>query len=207
MKIPHPELPLPDSTKSIFINCPYDDAYEPFFDALIFSVIACNFIPRSAKESTKANVSRIERIFHAIYTSDYSIHDLSRCQGEGDELLARFNMPLELGLAMSRRYPGNGQILHEWLVLVPEGISCNRYVSDLSGYDLQPYRNEVNALIIAVVVWLRDLPGAIRWKSPSLIIERFKVFSERKQALKTEWEGSIPWDELLDLARSSVAEE
>lgn len=40
----------------------------------------------------------------AIRGSKYSVHDLSRCRGEGDENLARFNMPLELGMAMAERF-------------------------------------------------------------------------------------------------------
>ena len=96
-------MPKVDSTKSVFINCPYDSEYEPFRDALFFTIVCCGFIPRSADESGKVSVSRMDRIFYAVYTSNYSIHDLSRCRGEGEQLLARFNMPLELGLAMAFR--------------------------------------------------------------------------------------------------------
>ncbi len=43
------------------------------------------------------------RIVRALANSKYLIHDLSRCTGEGIENVARFNMPLELGMAMARR--------------------------------------------------------------------------------------------------------
>jgi hypothetical protein len=36
--------------------------------------------------------------------SKYSIHDLSRCTGEGAENFARLNMPLEPGIAMARQF-------------------------------------------------------------------------------------------------------
>lgn len=93
-----------EPAKAVFINCPFDQDFEPTFDAIVFSVACCGFTPRSALESGDVAVSRMERIVRAIFSSHLSIHDLSRCRGEGDEQLARFNMPLELGIAMARRY-------------------------------------------------------------------------------------------------------
>ena len=89
---------------SVFLNCPYDPEYQALFDAAVLSVACCGFTPRSALETGTFAESRMARIVRAIFESKYSIHDLSRCQGEGDANLARFNMPLELGIAMARRY-------------------------------------------------------------------------------------------------------
>ena len=49
----------------------------------------------------------MDRITRAILSSKYSIHDLCRCRGEGDANLARFNMPLELGVSMAQRFGPN----------------------------------------------------------------------------------------------------
>ena len=65
----------PDPRRSVFINCPYDPEYEPLADALLLAVVACGFSPRSALESGLAAIPRVERIFHAIHSSKYSIHD------------------------------------------------------------------------------------------------------------------------------------
>ena len=92
--------------KSVFINCPFDREYAPLFDAIVFATVCCGFMPRSALESGDVAESRLDRITRAIFNSRYSIHDLSRCGGEGDENLARFNMPLELGMAMAKRFIG-----------------------------------------------------------------------------------------------------
>lgn len=118
--------------RSVFINCPYDREFEPLFDAIVFATVCCGFLPRSALESGSVAESRMERITRAVFSSKYSIHDLSRCQGQGGELLARFNMPLELGIAMARRYQGRGKSVHDWLVLVPEGHSYLKFVTDLA---------------------------------------------------------------------------
>jgi hypothetical protein len=114
----------------------FDPEYEPLRDALLLAVVSCGFIPRSALESGRVSMARMERIFQALYSSDYPIHDLSRCRGEGEEVLARFNMPFELGIAMSRQYSADRASPHDWLVLVPSTAPYARFVSDLAGFDL-----------------------------------------------------------------------
>lgn len=97
-----------DPSKSVFINCPFDADYAPLFDAIVFATVCCGFMPRSALESGTVSEPRLARILQALFSSKYSIHDLSRCAGEGSDNLARFNMPLELGMAMASLH-GAGQ--------------------------------------------------------------------------------------------------
>lgn len=59
------------------------------------------------------------RITRALFGCRYSIHDLSRCKGDGNENLARFNMPPELGMAMALRNLDGEK--HDCLALVPGG--------------------------------------------------------------------------------------
>lgn len=202
--IPHPDLPCPDSKKSVFINCPYDNEYELYQDAIFFTVIACGFIPRSAKESGKASVSRMERILHALYTSTYSIHDLSRYCGTGEDLLARFNMPLELGLAISSRHLGKKSPVHDWLVIVPENAPYSHYISDLAGYDLQRYGDDVISLIRSVFAWLMTQPGALPWTSPAPVVAKFNDYLSRKKELQTVWGNDVSWQKLMAVAHETV---
>jgi hypothetical protein len=58
----------------------------------VFSVFAHDFVPRTARETEGNAEPRFSRILAAIAASKYSIHDLSRSRGEGDENLARLNM-------------------------------------------------------------------------------------------------------------------
>lgn len=226
----HPELPLPDPGLSVFINCPYDAEYEPLLDAIVFTTVCCGFQPRTADESMDADVSRMDRILHAIFTSNYSIHDLSRCKGEGDELLARFNMPLELGLAMGHRFVGAtfsnrkfsapkkkkaakatalaGELAelsqrHRWLVLVLEDIRVPKYVSDLAGYDLETYDGMVGTIIERVTAWLMTRQGAVSGMSPGPVKKTFPKFVEQKAKLKNEW-GRNHWPKILKAARDCV---
>src|SRR5260370_38030969 len=97
------ELAL-DPSKSVFINCPFDGEYSDLFEAIVFAAVCCGFVPRSALESGTVSEPRLARIIRAVSSCRYSIHDLSRCTGEGSDNFARFNMPLELGIAMALRF-------------------------------------------------------------------------------------------------------
>jgi hypothetical protein len=111
-----------DPATSVFLNCPYDLEYQPLFDAAVMATVCCGFTPRSALESGTVAEPRMARITRAIFESKYSIHDLTRCKGEADANLARFNMPLELGIAMALRYlTRSAAERHDWLVMVPAG--------------------------------------------------------------------------------------
>jgi len=84
---------------SVFINSPFDETYQPLFEAIIFCVSACGFVPRCTLELTDAAEVRIENIYRLIAQCNHSIHDISRTEVEDQPYrLPRFNMPLELGI-------------------------------------------------------------------------------------------------------------
>lgn len=113
-------VPAPDLGASVFINCPFDDAFRGQLNAIVFTCVHAGFYPVVAGSSGQSGRPRLERILEALNACRYSIHDLSRCRGEGDENLARFNMPLELGMAMAIRGMPSPPGAHEYLVLVPD---------------------------------------------------------------------------------------
>src|SRR4051812_38488290 len=110
-----------EPTSHVFVNCPFDADYREQRDAIIFTCVHAGFVPWMADSTGDLAVPRVERILGALAECRYSIHDLSRYQGEGDLNLARFNMPLELGMAMQLRGLRPAGDAHDWLVLVPEG--------------------------------------------------------------------------------------
>src|ERR1700730_13896342 len=127
---------LPKYEKSCFINCPFDPEYRAQMLAAVFSVAAHGFVARSARETEGDPEPRFSRILTTIAACKYSIHDLSRSTGAGDGNLARFNMPLELGMAAAFRFEREGSIRpHRWLALVPEGYVYQKVISDLAGFD------------------------------------------------------------------------
>ena len=191
--------------RSVFVNCPYDSEFEQLFDAVVFATVSCGFLPRSALESGTVAESRMERITQAIFSSKYSIHDLSRCQGQGDELLARFNMPLELGIAMARRHPRRGRAAHDWLLLVPNGHSYLKFISDLAGFDPKKHNGTVESVVSKVVAWLATRPDAIRTPTTEHVLSALPRFQQEKVLLKRQWRDEVPWADVVLAARKHVS--
>src|SRR5437762_9507278 len=98
------DRPQPAYEKSVFINCPFDQQFQDLLLAIVFAVAAYGLVPRSARETDGSAEPRFLRILKTLSRSKYSIHDLSRPTGEGVDNLARFNMPLELGIACALRF-------------------------------------------------------------------------------------------------------
>jgi hypothetical protein len=87
---------------AVFINVPFDDAYDPLLEVLIFTIQASGYKVRCALEEDDSGDIRLDKLVRLIGESPRSIHDLSRIdRGAGD--LPRFNMPFELGMAMGAR--------------------------------------------------------------------------------------------------------
>lgn len=86
---------------------PLDDDYAPIFQALIFTIYACGFRPRSAREVDDGGQTRIEKLFRIIEQCRYGIHDLSRTELDELHQLPRFNMPLELGMFLGAKHYGD----------------------------------------------------------------------------------------------------
>jgi hypothetical protein len=184
---------------SVFINCPFDTTFAPIFDAIAFCTICCGFMPRSAIESRSAAIPRMERIIGAVMSSKYSIHDLSRSRGEGGENFARFNMPLELGIAMGERFRATSEEQrHDWLLLVPAGHSYKAFISDLAGYDPGEHSSTKESAIPVVMAWLTTRPDAIETPiTPSSVLNALPEFESALDHVRTEWKGHAPWRSFL----------
>jgi hypothetical protein len=94
-----PPEPIEDerpAKRAVFINCSFDVAYQPMFDAIVFAVHRCGFLARGAREDGNSDRMRLEKIVQMIAECELGIHDLSRADTEGQ--LPRFNLPFELGL-------------------------------------------------------------------------------------------------------------
>jgi hypothetical protein len=176
---PQGQNTIPEGDRSVFVNCPFDGEYKPLRDAILLAALACGFTPRLANDSGDVSRSRMDRIESTMRECTYSIHDLSRCTGTGDWNHARFNMPLELGMAMS--------MPHDWLVLVPVRHSYATFVSDLAGYDLKPHDLTPPAVIRAVVSWLSTRKNDFA-VTPTAVIAAFEDFESRIAAIEIEWE-------------------
>ena len=198
--------PQPAYEKSVFINCPFDQQFQDLLLAIVFAVAAHGLVPRSARETDGSAEPRFLRILKTLSGSKYSIHDLSRSTGEGVDNLARFNMPLELGMACALRFEREKSAQpHHCLILVPDGYSYQTFVSDLSGFDPGRHSQSVESMIREVSAWLHLQDDAIELPPPALqIYQAFASFRSQVSDLRSEALEKEAWTDLLLAASRTV---
>jgi hypothetical protein len=118
---------------SVFVNCPFDDAYRSLFESIVFAVHDCGYIARSALEVDDASQVRIEKIAVIIGACRFGIHDISRTELDTATALPRFNMPLELGMFLgAKRYGRAEQKQKSCLILDVERHRYQKFISDIA---------------------------------------------------------------------------
>lgn len=197
----HPTLL--DHTRCVFINCPFDAEYEPNIQAIVLGCVACGFTPRCASDIGEVSRQRLDRILEALCACHWSIHDLSRCRGEGDQSLARFNMPLELGFALARRHI-TPEAHRDILILVPSAHQYVRYVSDLAGIDPREHDGTPRLVLRCVMAWLARHAEHPPAKPPD-IDPLLPHFAEAWAKSREDW-GLTQWWHMVERARSMIAE-
>lgn len=154
---------------NVFINCPFDSAYWPLFEVMVFTIVACGFKPRCAREEADSGEVRIEKIARIISESRFGIHDISRVELDGATQLPRFNMPFELGLDVGcKRFGNAGNATKQILILDSEPYRFQVFLSDIAGQDIRSHDGRPERLFREVREWLRavsrrsTIPGD-RW--------------------------------------------
>lgn len=121
---------------NVFVNCPFDPAYQPLLDAIVFAITTCNYNVRSALEVADSGDLRLRKIIALIEQSEFSIHDISRVGLDAATGLPRFNMPIELGIALGMKHLGRSSLRrHQMLILDKEGYRYRDSASDLAGLE------------------------------------------------------------------------
>jgi hypothetical protein len=135
IKKPRPVAKLRVDKDSVFLNIPYDPAFEKLFLAYVAGVSAFGFTPRATLEIPFGE-RRLDRILSLIRQSRYSVHDLSRVQLDRNApRTPRFNMPFELGVTVAlARFVHSD---HSWIVCESMPHRIKKSLSDLDGTD--PY--------------------------------------------------------------------
>lgn len=130
--------------QSVFLNIPYDAQFEDLYLAYIVGL---------TQFGLKINVTlavphqgRLERIIGLIQESDASIHDLSRIETSSG--VPRFNMPLELGLALYRSHATKGR--HRVFVFEKTPYRAQRSTSDINGIDPQIHKGRPKGVMVGL---------------------------------------------------------
>ncbi len=115
--------------ETVFLNIPYDDDFEDLYLAYVVGLTQLGLKP--VLTLAVPNQGRLETIIELIESSDCSIHDLSRIELSGG--IPRFNMPLELGLALYRRHVTRGR--HRVYIFERRAFRTQKSTSDVNGID------------------------------------------------------------------------
>ena len=162
--------------QSVFTNCPFDPDFEPLFNAVVFATTFCGFSVRCGYERVDAGGSRLYKICDLLAKSRLSSYDISMQTLDEQTGLPRFNMPLELGMALGMKVLGRNVFRdHAVLVLDLEPRRYRDSTSDLAGFDIAMHRNDQDCIIAEVRNFLMAnidsaLPG------PGAIAQLYRIF-------------------------------
>ena len=164
-------------TDNVFINCPFDAAYKPLRDAMVFTIHDCGFIARCALEEEDASQVRIDKIYTIIADCRYGIHDISRIELDENSGFPRFNMPLELGIFLgAKKFGVAEQKKKKCLVLDREPYRYQQFISDIAGQDIQAHKNDAEIIVKVVRDWLRTASGRQTIPGGSIVWRRYQTF-------------------------------
>lgn len=166
--------------KPVFINCPFDDAYLPFFRAAIFTITRCGFTSRSALEAVDGAETRIQKIVRIIHECSMGIHDISRTELDKKSKLPRFNMPFELGLFLGAKFYGTDEQKEKaCLVLDRERFRYQQFISDIAGQDISSHDDDVHTLVVQIRDFLNTHNGPKPLPSGKNVWKEYQTFQER----------------------------
>lgn len=164
---------------NVFLNCPFDEEYKEIFDALVFTIFDCGFVPRCSLEVDDAAEVRIDKINRIIEECKFGIHDLSRTE-LNSEGLPRFNMPLELGLFLgAKRFGAKLQKDKICIVLDKVSYRYQKFISDIGGQDIKSHGGKVSKCISVVRDGLNAASGRKTIPGGTEIHRRYRLFKEQ----------------------------
>lgn len=162
---------------NVFINCPFTADYRDLFRALVFAVLDCGFVPRSALEKGDSGETRIEKLYRIIHDCRYGIHDISVTEPDPTNNLPRFNMALELGIFLgARRFGPPAQRSKGCLILDRERYRYMIFCSDLSGQDPKSHGGTEAGAVKSIRSWLRAERPAVGLPSGDRMVQRLEKF-------------------------------
>ena len=185
-----------DRATAVFVNCPFDDQYRPMFRAMLFTIAACGYRPRCALEISDGGATRIGQIADLICACDHTIHDISNVELDADGNLPRFNMPLELGIDIGLRLKHPDAASKRALILEKERHRYDRFLSDISGQDIEPHGGTTSGVIKAVRNFLNADPHRpAKLPGPKAITNDYDLFLKLVPDIIAAARFD-PWDDL-----------
>jgi hypothetical protein len=162
----------------VFLNVPYDKAFEPLYLAFIAGLSGYGLIPHAVLEIPTSQ-RRLDRIFSLVARCGMSFHDLSRVELDPKRpFTPRFNMPFELGLVVALQT--GWQPTHQWYVFEAKAHRAEKSLSDLKGTEIHIHRGRPLGVLQAISNVL------IRRRHQRSIPELQAIFRELKEVAIAE---------------------
>ncbi len=178
---------------SVFLNVPYDPAYEPLFIALICSLVALGRTPRCVLEVPDSGQGRLNRIFNLLASCRLSIHDLSRVEDP-----PRFNMPFELGMAVALSQTRT----HGYYILEAQRHRVIHTLSDINLNDASIHNNNPNKIISKIFGFLGKRSGNPDIKQ---VKKMYQALSQVAEEAKNDYEEEDVFDRPIFLLLVSAS--
>lgn len=167
-----------DYETSVFLNCPFDEDYQPILQAILFCIVFFGLTPRIALERLDSGESRLAKISELVSASKFSIHDLSRCQSTAEGEHFRMNMPFELGMDYGcRQFGGDRYTKKKILVLEEKKYRYQAALSDFSGCDIEAHGGAFETAVRKTRNWLCNEAG-VESAGARSVINRYYDFQE-----------------------------
>lgn len=198
------------NSRDVFVNCPFDDGYQPLFRAILYAVIRSGYRVRCALEADNAGTNRIDKIMDIIAECKFGIHDICRTELDATSNLPRFNMPFELGLFYgARRYGGVKQKAKVFVILDTDRFRFQKFISDISGVDIRAHAGQATQLLSKLSEWFRTqsnapspVPGGDQMSSE---FEAFNAALPKLCALRSLKESEVTFSDLNTMMTDYVA--
>jgi hypothetical protein len=157
----------------VFLNIPYDLQFQDLYIAYVVGLTQLGLDVTATL--AHPNQDRLAKIIELIEKCKFSIHDLSRI--EASHGIPRFNMPLELGIALYR----SSKAKHDVFVFESKAFRAQRSTSDINKLDPRIHNGTPSGVMSALrsLFWQPDNPmtvpemlrsfGAVKAKLPLLL--------------------------------------
>jgi hypothetical protein len=177
-------MPRGAAARAVFINCPFDPQYSRFFEAIVFTIIRCGFVPRCALEIDDGAGTRIDKILALIGECPLGIHDICRTELDPAIELPRFNMPFELGIFVGACKFGDArQKRKRCLILDRERYRYRNFISDIAGQDIKSHDYDPINAITKVREFLRSNSGGRPISGGTTIKREYERFIAEKPGI------------------------
>jgi len=185
--------------RSVFINCPFDAAYKPILDTILFCTHDCGYGVRIAVDEIGSKV-RLTKLVELIRDSKYSIHDLSRIEEP------RLNMAFEYGICVGAQQFGDfAQRSKDMLILDAEDHRYKKTMSDVGGQDAKIHHNNPFEAINCVRGFLASKSGKSPFVGAKLIAQRYEHFARDLPVMAANEQLTLDELKSLDYLRDLIA--